>query len=361
MVMMMSKTILMRWMRVALQQARMYRGRCSPNPAVGAVIIDDHGLVSMGAHQRAGESHAEVMALTSAGRRSQGATLFVTLEPCCHTGKTPPCTQAIIQSGISQVYFAYLDPNPCVAGQGQRQLQQAGIACDYLPCQSVEEFYRSYAYWTVHRRPWVTIKLAMTAQGAIAGDNGRPMAITGRKANQLTHARRFHSDAILTSVSTVMADDPQFTARHLNGVLHKPVFVIDPRLQIPLSSRLISMAKPLCVLCGKDTSAMKRKALLARGVVLQEIDVDALGHAQLLDVLRVIGREGYHDVWVEVGAQLFQAFHQQGLVHRSIVYVGQTLSTVDHGCHRVWGYGSGQPTALAWQDIGGDQQLVMDF
>ena len=205
----------------SLIAAQSYKGFTDPNPAVGAVVVKNGEVVSVGAHQQAGLPHAEVMALRDISDASD-AVLYVTLEPCCHHGKTPPCTDLIIAKNIKQVYFAYLDPNPEVAGNGCAQLLRAGVACEQLPIPEVDLFYREYAHWVKKQRPWVTAKIAVTADGFIAAAGGAPLAITGDQAQQYTHLRRKHSSALMTSAQTIINDDPAFNVRLGGEYIKKP-------------------------------------------------------------------------------------------------------------------------------------------
>ena len=343
------------FMQLALQQAMSRRGFCSPNPAVGAVVVNMDGVVAQGAHHAAGEPHAEVVALRAAADQARGATLYVTLEPCCHYGRTPPCTQAILDAGIVQVIFSYYDPNERVSGQGQSDLRQAGIACVYFPCDSVTEFYRSYHYWVRNKTPWITVKLAMTAQGGVADAQYRPMCISGQSANRLTHQSRLQSDAILTSVRTVLADDPQMNARLHQQAVSKAVFVIDPCLKLPLSARVIQTAQPLMVLCQPHASQQKKLELERHGVICTEVPLAMNGKIDLVEVMRMIGAHGAHDLWVEVGPTLFKALHSQGLVNETILYLSKKrTSGLLYRANELPVNGDGMPCDLIWEDAGDD-------
>ncbi len=192
----MISTISDQYIKKTLTLAEQRRGFCAPNPAVGAVVVKNEKIIGSGAHQQCGEPHAEVLALQAAGEAARGATLYVSLEPCCHWGRTPPCSELIIQSGISAVYYAYRDPNPAVAGQGAEKLRAAGIDCHYVAMPEADDFYASYYYWTEHHRPRVTAKIALSLDSKIAGVNGQPLTITGVPLQQYTHHGRQHSDAL---------------------------------------------------------------------------------------------------------------------------------------------------------------------
>src|SRR3990167_2136538 len=166
-------------LKQALSLAESQRGFCAPNPSVGALVVKEGELIAEGVHRGPMKPHAEVEAIHHAGNQAEGASLYVTLEPCCHWGRTPPCTDLIVKSRIKAVYYAFQDPNPKVAGQGAKQLQAAGIECHSVELPEVTDFYRSYHYWIREGRPWVTAKLAISLDGKIAGPHGEPVSLTG--------------------------------------------------------------------------------------------------------------------------------------------------------------------------------------
>ena len=214
------------WLLETLQLAKKREGFCAPNPAVGAVVVKNNQLISAGYHYGAGHPHAEVGALDAAGDQAQGADLYVSLEPCCHQGRTPPCTEKIKAAGIARVFFAFLDPNPIVAGRGQAVLKDSGIACEHTPINEINDFYRAYCYWTTHKKPLVTAKLAITADGYVANADGSPLAITGEECRVFTHENRLRSDAILSNTQTIIADDPQMNVRLNNKIVKKPLYLL---------------------------------------------------------------------------------------------------------------------------------------
>ncbi|WP_304985754.1 bifunctional diaminohydroxyphosphoribosylaminopyrimidine deaminase/5-amino-6-(5-phosphoribosylamino)uracil reductase RibD [Coxiella-like endosymbiont] len=178
------------YLKQALEFAEIRRGFCAPNPAVGAILVKDNKIISTGFHKRNGLPHAEVEAINSAGENVKGADLYVTLEPCCHYGKTPPCTDLIIKTGIKSVYYSLADPNPNVFNKGAQALKQAGIDCFLLEIPEIKSFYKSYSYWTANKRSWITIKLALSLDGKIAGIKGKPVALTGEELKLYTHEFR---------------------------------------------------------------------------------------------------------------------------------------------------------------------------
>lgn len=303
----------------ALAIAEMRRGFCAPNPAVGAVIVKGDKIISEACHTAPGQAHAELAAIRQAGSSARGATLYVTLEPCSHTGRTPPCVDAIIEAGLKKVFFAYQDPNPVVCGNGQRLLHQAGIACEHMPIAEINDFYNSYYYWTVKRKPWVTLKLAVSLDGKIAFSD-KPAVLTGSEANSLTHRLRYRTDAILTTLNTVLIDNPALNARCGDQPVAKNVYVLDRELQLPLDARLITTAKQLSLLCDEQASPQRKRRLQELGVRCIAIPC-VQGHLSLSAALAQIGEDGMHDVWVEVGSQCFSALIKQQLAHELYLYI----------------------------------------
>lgn len=304
-------------MKQALKLAIERRGFCAPNPSVGSVLVKSGQVIGKGHHVAAGQPHAEINAIAAAGDAAKGATLYVTLEPCSHHGKTPPCVDAIIQAKIKQVYFGYQDPNPIVQGQGQQRLIDAGIACEYLPDPAVNQFYRSYAHWTQHKKPWVTAKLAITLDGKIANADGTPAKISGMEANAYTQKRRLHSDAILTSIQTVIHDDPRLNARMEDQTVAKKVYVLDTQCRFPDNANLYKTSEQIHILCSQPGKNNK--------LHYHPIESDNKG-LNLNQAIQLIGEHGIHDLWVETGAKSFNALLTENLVNELILYISnQTL------------------------------------
>jgi diaminohydroxyphosphoribosylaminopyrimidine deaminase/5-amino-6-(5-phosphoribosylamino)uracil reductase len=228
------------FMTLALDLAEKGRGCTSPNPMVGAVVVRDGVIVGRGYHRRAGEDHAEVIALRAAGERAAGATLYVTMEPCCHQGKTPPCTDAVIRSGVRQVVAAMTDPNPKVCGGGFACLNHSGRECiTGVLEERARKLNEAYIKYITSGIPFVTLKLAITLDGRIAARDGSSRWITGPEARKRTHLLRSWSDAVMVGSGTVLADDPQLTVRDAEG--RDPLrIVLDSRLRVPPDARVFS-------------------------------------------------------------------------------------------------------------------------
>lgn len=304
----------------ALDNAKIRRGFCAPNPSVGAVIVSETGdILSTGYHLAPGLPHAEIDALTKLKNIPANSTMYVTLEPCCHYGKTPPCTDALTKSGIKRVIYAYKDPNPIIAGRGEANLRASGIDCEHFFLHEIDEFYKSYAYWHETKKPFVTAKLAMTLNGMIAGKNSEPIKITDSEINLLTHQYRKSHDAILTTTKTIIADNPQLNSRLDNEVFAKPLYILDSKLELPLNANVFSTAKTITVFYLKNSVPQNIQQFEARGV--RCIGVDENKGLSLEQIVRIIGEDGIHDLWIEAGGTCFGEFLRRQLLNRGLIYV----------------------------------------
>jgi diaminohydroxyphosphoribosylaminopyrimidine deaminase/5-amino-6-(5-phosphoribosylamino)uracil reductase len=309
-----------RWMRTALALARRGLGAVWPNPAVGCVIINEGRTVGRGWTQPGGRPHAETEALRRAGQAARGATAYISLEPCCHWGQTPPCADALIDAGVGRVVVGIKDPDPRVAGNGIARLRAAGIAVDVgLGAEEAIEINAGFLTRLTLGRPLVTLKLATSLDGRIATGNGESQWITGPPARERGHALRAAHDAIMVGTATVLADDPQLTCR-LPGLGHRsPLRVIlDRHLRIPRSARVIAYARqtPTWILTLRSADAARRAALLAAGVTLIDVDPDAKGRIDLVGALAALGERGVTRLLIEGGARLAAALLRVRLVDR---------------------------------------------
>lgn len=312
-----AKALDRRFMQLALTLGRRGLGRAAPNPAVGAVIVKDGIVVGRGWTQPGGRPHAEPEALARAGEAARGATLYVTLEPCSHVGKSPPCADAIVAAGISRVVSAVEDPNPQVAGQGHAKLRAAGIVVDVGTC--ADEAARDHAghFRRVRDgRPHVIFKLAVSPDDKIGAAGGKPVAITGEAARARVHLLRAQCDAVLIGIGTAMADDPLLTCRLPGMAKRSPVrVVLDRALRLRGDGRLVHSARevPLWVMTSDTAEAPAAAKLGAAGV--QVLRVKALEHGlDLADVLRTLSDRGITRLMVEGGAQVARSFVEAGLV-----------------------------------------------
>jgi diaminohydroxyphosphoribosylaminopyrimidine deaminase/5-amino-6-(5-phosphoribosylamino)uracil reductase len=317
-----------RFMQLALALGRRGQGRTWPNPAVGAVIVKDGVIVGRGWTQPGGRPHGEPEALRRAGEAARGATLYVTLEPCSHFGKSPPCADAIIAAGIARVVSAVEDPNPEVAGQGHSRLRAAGIAVDVGLC--AEEAARDHAGHFLRvreQRPYVLLKLAVSADDKIALAGRKPVAITGEAAQARVHLLRAQSDAILVGIGTVLADDPMLTCRLPGMEERSPVrVVLDRALRLPGDSRLVHSARktPLWVMTSELAEAPAAAKLGGAGV--QIMRVATTGQMPGLDLKAVsnaLSEKGITRLMVEGGARVASSFLAAGLVDEIWLLRGQ--------------------------------------
>ena len=312
----------------ALALAQVGQGRCAPNPAVGAVVVHEGRVIAEAAHQGAGSAHAEVAALeTLRAAQARGATVYVTLEPCCHHGKTPPCTDYLIARGVGAVVYGLRDPNYQVAGQGAAQLRAAGIACTQHPLPEIQDFYASYTYWQRTQRPRVTAKLALSIDGKIAAPGGGPTPITGPELQHYTHTLRDRSDALLTTARTVIADDPQYNVRLPDQPIRtKKLYVLDSGLSLPVQARVVTTTAALTLFYRAEGMAPELHALQERVLLWEKQGVRCIALPSdptqgLLTVLQQIGADGIHDLWVEAGARCFASLVGARLLHRALLYV----------------------------------------
>ncbi len=316
------------FMRRALRLAERGRGRTSPNPMVGAVLVRNGRVVGEGFHPRAGEPHAEIMALRQAGEAARGATLYVTLEPCCHFGRTPPCTQAIIAAGVAEVHMAMLDPNPRVAGQGRAELEAAGIRTFVGELEAeARALNEVFIHWITTERPFVLVKFAMSLDGKIATRTGDSRWITGPEARRRGHQFRDQADAILVGVNTVIADNPQLTTRLDGADVHHPLRVIlDSRGRIPLIARVLDPALPgrTMVATTEAMSLERHRALASRGARVSVLP-SRNGRVSLPDLLERLGQEEITSVLVEGGETVIGAFFAHRLVDKVAAFIAPMI------------------------------------
>ena len=323
-------------MQRALELARRGIALTSPNPAVGCVVVDHDGQVAgEGWHEYDLLDHAEVVALRQAGPRAQGGTAYVTLEPCNHTGRTPPCTEALIAAGVARVVAATIDPNPAVAGRGLEALRAAGIRTDLGVCQQeARRLNEPFACWSQTKRPFVLMKVAMTMDGRIAPPAGlhqvrEPYWITSGASRAAVQPLRWQADAVMVGVDTVLADDPMLTDR--SGLRRRrPLqrLILDSALRMPLDCKLVSTANKDVAVITVSNDKAKAEALLARGVRVEILPADA-GRVPLDKVLDQFGAEGILTLLTESGTRLNTALLGANLVDRVHFFVAPQIMGSD--------------------------------
>ncbi|WP_370873612.1 bifunctional diaminohydroxyphosphoribosylaminopyrimidine deaminase/5-amino-6-(5-phosphoribosylamino)uracil reductase RibD [Alkalicoccobacillus murimartini] len=311
------------YMNLALTLAESAKGQTSPNPMVGAVVVKDGRIIGTGAHLKAGEAHAEVHALNMAGDEARGATIYVTLEPCSHYGRTPPCAKRIIDSGIKRVIVAVVDSNPDVGGKGIQMLQEAGIDVEVGLCEKEAiELNHAFFHFIKKRRPYVTLKTASTLDGKTATVAGESKWITGNDARADGHRLRHQHDAILVGVGTVLADNPSLTARLDRGEGRHPLRVIlDSNLRTPVDALMVTdqLAETL-IFTLKTAPVELEKRLTKAGITIIRLTKMNLDH-----VLDELGRRQVQTLLVEGGAEVHGSFVKERCVNEVVQYLAPKL------------------------------------
>lgn len=349
------------WMNRALVSSRKGLGFVHPNPMVGAVVLDDQdNLVGEGFHSSYGSSHAEVHALKAAGAKAKNGTLYVTLEPCCHHGKTPPCTDAILHSGIKNVFVACLDPNSKVAGKGIQALQKAGLNVKVGICESrAKKLNAAFFHLIQHQAPFVRAKVAMTVDGFMGRKDQRLM-LSGAQLERITMRLRAESHGIMVGVNTVLTDDPRMNVRGKN-FNQKPVrIIIDSQLRTPSSARIFEKKNgDVWIFCdekkidSKEWKALFNVAQLIPMAVIQ----DKIPPQHILNEL---AKKGLTSILIEGGVGLLQSFEREKLIHQWIIYLNSNNLKLTHPAEKLVKLDPNPLFALEFQSvIRRDQDLVI--
>lgn len=312
----------------AIELARQGEGWTSPNPMVGAVVVKDGAIIGEGYHKRHGEWHAERNALNSCSKDPEGATLYVTLEPCCHYGKTPPCTEIIIEKGISRVFIGSRDPNPLVAGKGAKILREHGIEVieDYMR-EECDQLNPVFFHFITTGTPYVVMKYAMTLDGKIATHTGASKWITSETARCHVHKLRNHYRAIMVGIGTVLADNPMLNCRLEGG--RNPIRIIcDSKLRIPMDSAICQTAKelPTIIACGElnENLQTKKSDLEQLGIKVLSMP-SADGTVDLKQLMQWLGNEKIDSVLIEGGGNLHESARASGIVNHVCAYIAPKL------------------------------------
>ncbi len=320
----------MDYMGQALSLAKLALGQVSPNPAVGAMVVKNNVVVGQGYTQTPGSSHAEIVALEQAGEEARGSKMYVTLEPCCYYGRTPPCSQAIITAGITEVHMAMLDPNPLVLGKGKDELGEAGIKTfvgEHM--KEAKIINEAYTKFMTSGLPFITAKFAMSLDGKIATQSGDSQWISGDEARHYAHSLRYTNDAIMTGVNTVLADDPQLTARCCGGrggtAKKQPLRVIvDGKGRTPLTARVFSEPGETLLVLGRQARPEEKAAFAQVGAELLELP-SVEGYIDLKGLLEVLGKRQITSILVEGGSILLGSLFDQRLVDKVIVFIAPII------------------------------------
>lgn len=319
----------MDYMKQALSLAMLAKGQVSPNPAVGAIIVKDDVVVGQGYTQPPGSWHAEVMALKQAGEKARGSTMYVTLEPCCHQGRTPPCTKAIIAAGISEVHMAMLDPNPLVAGRGADELEREGIKT-YLGEHEdkARETSEAYIKYITTGMPFVTAKFAVSLDGKIATKSGDSQWISGIESRKYVHYLRYTADAIMVGANTVIADDPHLTCRCAGrgGAARKQPLrvIVDGRGRISPEAQIFNESGKTLLALGKSVGTEKKRAFSKAGAELLELPSKEES-LDLQSLLKTLGEREITSVLVEGGGILFGSLFDNHLVDKVITFIAPVI------------------------------------
>ncbi|BBW95744.1 bifunctional diaminohydroxyphosphoribosylaminopyrimidine deaminase/5-amino-6-(5-phosphoribosylamino)uracil reductase RibD [Geobacillus icigianus] len=312
------------YMRLALNVAKAGSGQTSPNPLVGAVVVNGGEVVGLGAHLKAGQPHAEVHAIRMAGDKARGATVYVTLEPCSHYGKTPPCADLLIEAGVRRVVVATTDPNPLVAGKGIDKLRQAGIHVDVgILKEEADELNRMFFHSIATKTPFVTLKYACSLDGKIATATGESQWITSSAAREDVHRLRAQHDAILVGVNTVIADNPKLTVRIGEQRKNPLRIILDTRLRTPLDAHVVTDREAeTWIIAGRGASREKAVAYERRGVRVVSLPTDRV---EVGAVLRLLGEQKVMSLFVEGGSRVHDSFLRAGAVNEVVAYIAPKL------------------------------------
>ncbi|MGD9948439.1 MAG: bifunctional diaminohydroxyphosphoribosylaminopyrimidine deaminase/5-amino-6-(5-phosphoribosylamino)uracil reductase RibD [Desulfobulbus sp.] len=312
-------------MRLALNEAEKGLGRTAPNPAVGAIIVNHGEIVGRGYHKKAGTPHAEINAIHDAGDAAKGGTIYVTLEPCNHTGRTPPCTQAILQAGLRQVVIGAMDPNPRVVGGGADFLRSEGVevACGILE-EECRDLIRSFVKHSSTGLPWVIMKAGLSLDGKIAYQNGEGGVVTGPESSRLVHRLRDQVDAILVGVGTALIDNPSLTTRldDKNDARDPLRIVLDSHLRLSPKAKMLTQQSgaQTWICCGAEAPVEREEALIQAGAFIHRLPLAEFGRPDLNTLLVFLGEQQLNSILVEGGSAVHGAFWRQGLVDELRLY-----------------------------------------
>lgn len=312
------------YMKLALDLAKNTLGQTSPNPVVGAVVVNNGEIVGMGAHLKAGTEHAEVHALKMAGNRAKGATAYVTLEPCSHHGRTPPCADLLIAMQVKKVVIASVDPNPLVAGRGIKKLKDAGIeVVSGILKEEADELNKMFFHYIVKKLPFVTLKTATTLDGKIATATGESKWITGAAAREDVHQLRHQHDAILVGIGTVLADNPSLTTRMESGGKNPIRVVLDHHLRTPLESKIITdQQAPTWIVVSSLVAEDRIKVFQEKGVKVIKFSQKKI---EITALLKLLIENGICSVFVEGGSIINDAFLRSKKINEVVTYIAPKL------------------------------------
>ncbi|PAE06426.1 riboflavin biosynthesis protein RibD [Terribacillus saccharophilus] len=312
------------YMDLALQNAKAMKGQTDPNPLVGSVIVNDNQIVGIGTHLKAGEPHAEIHAIRMAGEKAKGGTIYVTLEPCSHHGRTGPCAVAIKEAGLKKVVIATLDPNPVVSGNGVKILEEAGIEVTIgVREEEARKMNEVFNKFIVEKKPFITLKAGTTLDGKIATHTLDSKWITTAASRQDVHQLRNENMAILVGVNTVMEDDPELTARIPNG--RNPIrIILDSSLRIPMDSKVVTdKLADTWIFTSQKADGEKEKALLSQGIKIYR--TNGSSRVNVKEVVEILGEQLISSVLIEGGGSVHASFLENHLIDKAVLYFAPKL------------------------------------
>lgn len=357
-----------RYMGEALQLAQRAIGRTSPNPLVGAVIVRDGHIVGRGWHQKAGTAHAEIHALNEAGLLAAGSTIYVTLEPCSHTGRTGPCTEALIRAGIKKVVIAMTDPNPLVAGTGLKLLRKAGIeVVEGVMALQAAQLNESYIKWITTGLPFIAVKAAMTLDGKIATHSGHSRWITGPEARLFVHSLRNQYDAIMVGIGTVLADDPELTTRLPEGGRNPVRIVLDSEARTPLTAKVVTDGQAQTIIAVTPRAPAERMEALRKAGAEVLVLPECARRVSLTALFKLLGSRMITSILVEGGSEIHGAMIDAKLGDKLYWFVAPKIVGGSSAPNPVGGQGVSTMEAAIliedqiWQQVGADFLLMGHF
>ncbi len=314
------------YMKQVLELAKKGYGLTSPNPMVGAIVVKNGHVVGRGYHRKAGEPHAEVNALSDAGKLAKGGTLYVNLEPCCCQGRTPACTSAIIEAGISEVVCSMEDPNPLVSGKGVDNLTSAGIEVRMGVLEKeAERLNEVHSKYIRSKLPFIILKVASTLDGKIAAPNGSSRWISCEESRAYAHELRNGVDAVMVGVGTVLKDDPQLTVRMVEKVKDPKRIVLDSKLDIPLEANVLGIGETLIVATKRNANPDKREMLEKKGAEVWTLQEDSQGRVDIEEVVREAGKREITSIMIEGGSEVYGSALRASIVDKLVFFLSPKI------------------------------------
>jgi len=312
------------YMQLALAEAKKGQGKTSPNPAVGSILVKNNKIIGRGYHHKAGEAHAEVNALREAGDNAEGATMYVTLEPCNHQGRTPACTDAIVKAGVARVVAAIKDPNPRVSGKGLAQLERAGIETNSGVLERESKMMNEmYEKFVTTKKPFVIVKAALSADGKMAAKDGSSKWITSEESRKVVHELRAQVDAIMVGIGTILKDDPQLTCR-TEGSKNPSRIILDANLKIPSNARVLGKEANTIIVTTNNAPMSKMESLRKQGIDVLVLD-GSESKINLRKLIKELAKEEITSVLIEGGGEVIGSAFDEGIVDKVLLFIAPKI------------------------------------